>query len=150
MAAYGWIKLLHVVSAIVAVGTNATYFVWLRRIRSGGAHDVFVLEGLQSMDRLLANPAYVVLPVTGIAMVLVGDLGFSTLWIAAAIGLYIAMGAFAGLFFSPALRRQIELAASPATSRDVYAGAVRRTTTTGAATMAFIAVILYLMVLKPG
>jgi hypothetical protein len=38
-------------------------------------------------------------------MVLDGDIGFTTFWVALAIGLYIFMGAFAGIFFAPALRR---------------------------------------------
>jgi uncharacterized membrane protein len=150
MNAYGWLKLLHIVAAITAVGTNVTYFVWLRRIRSAAGEGVFVLEGLQELDRKLANPAYVVLPVTGVAMVLVGGLGFSTFWIVAAIVLYVAMGVFAGVFFGPALRRQVELARTQSTTSGAYARAMRRTTITGAATMALIALIVYLMVLKPG
>ena len=150
MNAYGWLKLVHVVAAIAAVGTNLTYFVWLRRIRSAPGEDAFVLQGLQELDRKLANPAYIALPVTGVAMVLLGDLDFSTFWIAAAIGLYVAMGAFAGVFFSPALRRQVELARTQQTATTAYAAAVRRTTLTGAGTMVLIALIVYLMVLKPG
>lgn len=149
MSAYGWLKLLHVVSAIAAVGTNLTYFVWLRRIRHAPGADTFVLEGLQELDKKVANPAYIALPVTGIAMVLVADIGFSVFWIAAAIVLYVAMAAFAGVAFSPALRRQVELARTQQTATTAYARAVRRTTVTGAATMVFIALILYLMVLKP-
>lgn len=149
MNAYGWLKFVHVVSAIAAVGTNLTYFVWLRRIRKAPGEDTFVLEGLQELDKKLANPAYIALPVTGVAMVLVADIGFSVFWIAAAIVLYVAMAAFAGVFFSPALRRQVELARTQQTATIAYARAVRRTTTTGAATMVFIALILYLMVLKP-
>lgn len=147
MGTYQWLKLVHVVAAIVAVGTNVTYFVWLRWIREQSERSTFVLDGIQRLDRRLANPAYVVLPVTGIAMVLVGDLGFSTFWIAAAIVLYVAMGAFAGIFFSPALRRQTELAAGTAGD---YGAAARRTTTTGLITMSLIAAIVFLMVMKPG
>lgn len=150
MSAYSLLKLVHIVSAILAVGTNMTYFVWLRRLRGGAADDVFVLEGLQDIDRKLANPAYIVLPITGIAMVFVGGMGFSTFWIAAAIVLYVLMAVFAGVFFAPSLRGQIELARTGQSATVAYAGAVRRTTLTGAATMGFIAVIIYLMVLKPG
>jgi uncharacterized membrane protein len=150
MNTYGWLKLVHVVAAIVAVGTNVTYFLWLRRVRDEPAHDAFVLRGLQALDRRLANPAYIVLPLTGIVMVLVGDLGFSTFWIAAAIVLYIALGAFAGVFFSPALRRQMELAQSGGPRTAAYRQASQRTTLTGGITMVLVALIVYLMVLKPG
>ena len=147
MGTYQWLKLVHVVAAIAAVGTNLTYFVWLRLIRERSERSAFVLEGIQRLDRWLANPAYVVLPVTGIIMVLVGDLGFSTFWIATAIGLYVAMGAFAGIFFSPALRRQTAVAAG---ADGDYAAAARRTTTTGIVTMLLIGAIVFLMVMKPG
>jgi uncharacterized membrane protein len=146
---YGWLKLLHVLAAIVAVGTNVTYFVWLRRVKNEPAHDAFVLEGLQALDRRLANPAYILLPLTGIVMVLVGDLGFSTLWIATAIGLYVAMAVFAGIFFSPSLRKQLQLAQTDGPQSTAYTEASRRTTLTGGITMALIAAILYLMVIKP-
>ena len=145
---YSWLKLVHVVAAIVAVGTNVTYFVWLARAKSGTQSDRDTLEGIRALDARLANPAYVVLPITGIAMVLVGDLDFGTLWIATAIVLYVAMAAFAGLFFTPSLKRQIAITASDGPA-DAYRAAARRTTTTGIITMAFIAVILYLMVIKP-
>lgn len=145
---YGWLKLVHVLAAIAAVGTNVTYFWWLRVARHGGREATTALEGITALDRRVANPGYIVLPITGVAMVLVGDVGFSTLWVASAIGLYVALGAFAGIFFAPSLRRQVELARD-GHGGDEYAAAARRTLTTGMLTMLIIAVILYLMVLKP-
>jgi uncharacterized membrane protein len=150
MTAYSLLKLVHVLAAIIAVGTNVTYFVWLRRVQNDAEHDAFVLEGLQALDRRLANPAYILLPLTGIVMVLVGDLGFTTFWIVTAIVLYVAMAAFAGVFFAPSLRRQLELAQADGPQSTSYADAARRTTVTGGITMALIAAILYLMVIKPG
>lgn len=122
VSTYSWLKLVHILSAIVAVGTNATYFFWLTRAKKDPEHDLYMLRGIKALDMKLANPAYVVLPITGVLMVLDGDIGFTTFWIALAIGLYIFMGAFAGIFFWPALRRQTEVAGaegagSPPTSR---------------------------------
>lgn len=147
--AYLLLKFVHVFAAIIAVGTNVTYFFWVRQAQTAGPPSDTLLEGIQALDRRLANPAYVVLPVTGIIMVLIGDLGFTTFWIATAIGVYIAMGAFAGLAFSPALRRQVELARSHAPAAD-YEAAARRTFATRAITMLLIVVIVFLMVVKPG
>ena len=135
-------------AAIVAVGTNVTYFVWLARAKGGGDAGVEILRGIRSIDSRLANPAYVVLPLTGILMVLDGDIGFGTMWVATAIALYVAVGALAGALFGPSLRRQTDLAASGAVGPD-YAAAARRTTRTGLLTMVPIAGILYLMVMKP-
>ncbi|HEY8338579.1 MAG TPA: DUF2269 family protein [Egibacteraceae bacterium] len=149
MDGYDWVKLVHVAAAIVAVGTNVTYVLWLRRVRRDPTHRAFALEGIQTLDRLLANPAYVVLPITGIAMVLLGDLGFTTFWIAVSIALYVALGAFAGGFFSPALKRQLAIAQLPEAEQDGYGAAARRTMATGAVTLVLVAAIVSLMVLKP-
>ena len=149
MNTYLWLKLIHIVAAIVAVGTNVTYFVWLSRARNESPPDVSVVRGIRALDARLANPAYVVLPVTGVLMVLDGDLGFSTFWIATAIGLFVALGVIAGLLFGPSLRRLVALAESGKEAPEAYAAAVRRTTTTGIITMIPIAAIVYLMVMKP-
>jgi uncharacterized membrane protein len=137
-----------VLAAIVAVGTNVTYFVWLSRVRKHAEQAPYVLPGIQALDRWLANPAYVVLPITGIFMVLDADLGFSTFWIATAIGLFVALAVIAGALFSPSLRRQVELAAVGVES-SAYDQAARRTVVTGVITLVPVALILYLMVLKP-
>lgn len=146
---YLWLKLIHVVAAIAAVGTNLTYFWWLRVAREGGRDAVAALDGILALDRRLSNPAYIVLPLTGIAMVFVGDIGFSTLWVAAAIALYVGVGVVAGIFFAPALRRQVQLARDGHTGED-YASAGRRTQVTGSVTLLIVAAIIYLMVFKPG
>jgi uncharacterized membrane protein len=137
-----------VLSAIIAVGTNVTYFVWLSSARKHPEQAPHVLPGLRALDMRLANPAYVVLPITGILMVLDADLGFTTFWIATAIGLYVALAVIAGAVFGPALRRQVELAAAAA-EPSTYDQAARRTTVAGVITMLPVAAILYLMVIKP-
>jgi uncharacterized membrane protein len=145
---YSLLKLVHVLAAIFAVGTNVTYFVWLSQARKHPEQAPHVLPGIKTLDTWLANPAYVVLPVTGILMVLDADLGFTTFWIATAIVLYIALAVIAGALFSPSLRRQVELATAGA-EPPAYDQAARRTTVTGVITMLPIAAILYLMVIKP-
>ena len=77
MDTYLWLKFIHVVAAIVAVGTNVTYFVWLSRLKRASGADTAILLGIKALDSRLANPAYVVLPVTGILMVINEKLGFS-------------------------------------------------------------------------
>jgi uncharacterized membrane protein len=149
MSTYSWLKLIHILAAIVAVGTNVTYFVWLSYARRHEAAAAPVLDGIKRIDSRLANPAYAVLPIAGILMVLDGGLGFSTFWIALAIGLYVLVGAMAGLVFSPSLRKQAAMAEAGETGTAAYADAAKRTVVTGALTMVPILVIVYLMVMKP-
>jgi uncharacterized membrane protein len=143
------LKLVHVVSAIVAGGTNLTYFVWLASMHGRApSQQAFALETIKKLDMRLANPAYGMLPLTGVIMVLISDgLGFTTFWIAVAIGLYILVGVTAGAFFAPSLRRQTELAREAGSA--AYEAAAKRTRITGVLTMLPIAGILYLMVMKP-
>ncbi len=145
------LKLVHVLSAIVAVGTNVTYFVWLAAMKGRSqSEQSFALQTIKALDSRLANPAYGILPLTGVIMVLVSDgLGFTTFWILAAIGLYVLVGVFAGLFFAPSLRRQTELVATEGAGSGAYEAAARRTRGAGLITMLPVAGILYLMVLKP-
>lgn len=75
---YSWLKLIHILAAIVAVGTNVTYFVWLGFARRDPAGSAGVLRGIKVLDARLANPAYGVLPIAGILMVLDGHIGFTT------------------------------------------------------------------------
>ncbi|MBA3551290.1 MAG: hypothetical protein H0W27_00260 [Actinobacteria bacterium] len=38
LTTYSWLKLIHILAAIIAVGTNITYFVWLSRTKREPAH----------------------------------------------------------------------------------------------------------------
>jgi len=64
------VKFAHVVSAIVAVGTNLTYGLIMARSANQPEHERFALGVVKTLDRSLANPAYGLLLVTGIWMVL--------------------------------------------------------------------------------
>jgi uncharacterized membrane protein len=145
------LKLVHVLSAIVAVGTNVTYFVWLAAMKDRPAADQsFALDTIKKLDSRLANPAYGILPLTGVIMILVSDgLAFTMFWILFAIGLYILVGVFAGALFAPSLRRQTEIVTTDGSGSAAYEAAGRRTRVTGLLTMLPVAGILYLMVMKP-
>jgi uncharacterized membrane protein len=145
------LKLVHVLSAIVAVGTNITYFVWLAVMRDRSpVEQSFALGTIRRLDARLANPAYTVLPITGVVMVLISDaLAFTAFWILAAIVLYAAVGVLAGVFFAPSLRRLIAVVEGEGASSSTYEAAMRRTRATGLVTMIPVAAILSLMVMKP-
>ena len=68
--AYTWLKLVHVLAAITAVGANLTYFYWLTMVPRSSEHSAYVLSGIRRLDARVANPAYVILPITGILTVL--------------------------------------------------------------------------------
>jgi uncharacterized membrane protein len=140
--------LIHVLAAITAVGANLTYAIWFRAAGADQDRIVFVIRTVRNIDSRVANPAYIVLLVTGILMVLGGAFSFTTGWILAAIGLYVATALIGILLFAPAIRRQLLEAERDVTS-DAYRAAARRSTTLGIVTTVIVLLIVALMVTKP-
>ena len=101
------LKTIHVMSAIIAVGTNATYAVWSLRGKSDPEHLGFVLRGIKFLDDRVANPAYGVLLLTGLIMAFT-QYTIGTRWIRTGLGLYVVMAGLATAVYSPTLKRQIE------------------------------------------
>lgn len=142
------LKIVHVLSAITAVGANVTYAFWLRRGGTDRERLLYSIEGVRRLDRLIANPAYIVLLITGVLMVLTGAYSFETGWIAAAIGLYVLTAVVGITMFAPALRRQ-QAEAERDPSSPEYAAAAHRSNLFGILTIVIVIVIVYLMVAKP-
>ncbi len=99
---YSFMKFLHVLLAVVAVGFNASYGIWLARVAKEPEHAPHVLRGIQFLDDRIANPAYGLLLVLGLAMVWESGIPFSTFWIAASLVLYVVMVVLAVAGFTPA------------------------------------------------
>jgi uncharacterized membrane protein len=142
------LKVIHVLSAITAVGANLTYAFWLRRAGADRDRLVWTIETIRRLDNRVANPAYIVVLLTGIGMVLAGLYSFETGWIAVSIVLYVITALMGILAFAPAIRRQLAEAEADPTSA-AYAAAAGRSTVLGLATTALAVVIVVLMVAKP-
>jgi uncharacterized membrane protein len=148
MTLYLLAKFVHVLLAIVAVGSNVTYAIWLRRAGHDRDRIVFAVEGVRYVDRRLANPAYILLLLSGITVALLGDWSFQRGWLATAIGLYVATAVIGFTVFAPAIRRQLREAEADAAS-PTYEAAARRTTILALTVTAIVVVIVFLMVTKP-
>jgi uncharacterized membrane protein len=142
------LKLVHVISAIVAVGANVTYTFWLRRAGRDQERLVWAIAGVRRLDSTIANPAYVLLLITGVLMVVGGYFSFQTSWIVAALILYVGLVIVGGVLYSPALRRQLD-AAEVDPASDAYRAAARRSDLFGLLTLVIVFVIVALMVMKP-
>lgn len=142
------LKLAHILAAIVAVGANLTYSFWIARAGRDSERLVWTLQGIRRLDRLIANPAYVVLLVTGVLMIMDGHFSFQTSWIEASLALYAAAVVIGIVLYAPAIRRQIAEAERDPTS-PAYAAAARRSNLLGIVTTVVVVVIVALMVLKP-
>jgi uncharacterized membrane protein len=148
---FQYIKFIHVLLAIVAVGFNASYGIWLARAASAPqATQSHVLRTIKLLDDRFANPAYGLLLVTGLAMVVSAGIPFSRLWIALAVGLWLVL-IFVGLgVYTPTLRDQIRLLESEGPGSDEYHRLSARGRTVGIVLGVIVVVIVFLMVTKPG
>ena len=149
MSLYTVIKFFHVLLAILAVGFNASYGIWVTRAAREPEHQLHVLRGIKVLDDRFANPAYALLLVTGFAMVIVGDLALSTFWIAAALVLYAVLLVVALAVYTPTLRRQIAVLESHGADSEEYRRVSRRQGVVGPMLGVIVLVIVFLMVTKP-
>jgi len=148
VSAFVALKVIHILSAIVAVGMSVASVYWLERAGYDQDRLVWALEGARRLERRVANPAYVVVLLSGIAMVWTGGYRFDQGWITAAIVLYLIIAAFGLLVFAPAVRLQRTEAAADPTSA-AYARIARRTWWYSWLTTGIVVVIVILMVTKP-
>ena len=107
MSLYVLLKFLHVLLAIIAIGFNASYPIWLARAKREPEHALYALKGIKILDDRFANPAYGLLLVLGLAMAFTGGYSLGTPWISAALTLYVLLVLGGLLFYSPTLKRQI-------------------------------------------
>lgn len=146
---YEVLKFFHVLLAIVAVGFNASYAIWLARAAREPEHEGFALRGVKLLDDRFANPAYALLLVTGLLMVWVGNLELAQFWLLTALVLYaVAVGL--GLFvYTPTLRAQIAALETSGSSSPEFQALAKRGTTVGIVLAVDVIAIVFLMVTKP-
>lgn len=146
---YLLLKYIHILAAITAVGSNITYAAWNIRSRIEPAHMSFALKGIKFLDDRIANPAYGVVLLSGLVMVIIGP-GFAHAWIIAALILFALLVAVAVGLYSPALRDQVKLAVAGDTSSGAFLTLERRAQVVGIGTLVIVLLILVMMVFKPG
>jgi len=144
------VKFIHVLLAIIAVGFNASYGIWLARAAKAPlAAQSHGLRTIKFLDDRFANPAYGLLFVTGVFMAFDAGIPFSRLWIAAAIGLWLVL-LFVGLgIYTPTLRDQIRVLESEGPGSDEYQRLAARGWNVGIVLAIIVVVIVFLMVTKP-
>jgi uncharacterized membrane protein len=147
---YPYIKFLHVLLAIVAVGFNASYGVWLARAAREPAHLGHVLRGIKLLDDRFANPAYGLLLVTGLANVFIAGIPLTTPWIAGGLALWLVLIVVGAAVYSPTLRKQIAALEAGGPDSAEYRALAARGRTVGILLAVIVVVIVFLMVVKPG
>ena len=146
---YEILKFFHVLLAIVAVGFNASYAIWLARAARAPEHEAFVLHGVKFLDDRIANPAYALLLVTGLSMVWVGDLDLAQFWLLTALVLYVVAVGLGLFVYTPTLRAQISAFESFGAGSPEFRALAKRGTTVGIVLAVDVIAIVFLMVTKP-
>ena len=147
---YTIVKFLHVLFAIIAVGYNASYGLWLAR----AAHEpagtqLFALRTIKFMDDRIANPLYGLLALSGLVMVFTAGYALTTFWIAAALVLYVTALAIAFGVITPNFRVALRALETDGPGSATYTGAMARGRTFGILISVVVLGIVFLMVIKP-
>ena len=143
------LKWFHIVLAIVAVGANATYAVWIQRGTIDKVALPFTLRGIKLIDDRIANPSYLFILLTGLGMVLLADFPLTIPWILLSLILWLLMLLIGFFGYTPTLRKQIEEAEKGGADSDEYKAVAWRGTVLGIVLGVVVLFIIYLMVFKP-
>ena len=143
------VKYIHILAAILAVGLNISYAVWIIRAQRDPSHTTFALKGIKFLDDRIANPAYGLLLLSGLLMVFLVPYPITTFWIDVALILYVVLVVLAISQYTPTLRKQIKLAEAGDTTSAEFTGLARRSQVLGQALGVIVLVILAMMVFKP-
>ena len=137
--------ILHVLSAMIAVGTNVSYLIWMRRAVLVPESREFTLTTVRILETRLAIPAYVIALATGVGLIFARSYPINTPWIELSILLWVAIMALGG-FHARVIKRQLAIAD---TDSDAYESGHAK----GRVLMVLMALCavgtLYLMVAKP-
>ncbi len=148
MSLYLVVKFVHVLVAIVAVGSSAGSSLWLRLAMRSPAHLPFALRSAKFLDEVLTRPGLIVLLVTGLWMA-ASRWTLALFWIRAAIGLLVLVLVLLYAVVGPLMRRLIRVADSEGLGSMSWARLEHRFELTGGGSGLIIILIVWLMVTKP-
>jgi uncharacterized membrane protein len=150
--AYLWLKYIHILLAITAVGFNMAYGLLIGRARKAGtdARELrFALRTVKVMDDYVANPAYILLFVTGYGMMHVAGIPMATKWVHLSMALLFAGIALGYGVYTPTLRRQIAALEARGPQDPEFLRLSTRGMIAGMVLSLIVLAIIYLMVFKP-
>jgi uncharacterized membrane protein len=150
MTGYLILKWLHVLFAIIALGANITYGVWFALAGREPQLLSFALRGVRLLDNRIANPAYGLLLITGMAMVGAGHIPlFSTPWLLTSLILYVILVVVAAAVYTPTLRRGAQALEAGGPGSPEFEAAASRGRTVGIILVIIAVIIVFVMVTKP-
>ncbi len=144
---YSLLVFAHIMTAMMAIGFNFTYVVWIRRGHNNPESLTFALKGVKFLDDFLANPLYIIAGITGGLMIAMGK-GVAS-WLAVAIGIYIIDMLAAYLVYTPLLSRQIRILHEKGPESPEYKAIANRSNLIGALLGIGAIIIVALKIFEP-
>ena len=155
MTLYFLVKYLHVLGAIVILGTGSgiAFFMLMAHRSRDAAFIARTAATVVFADMLFTLTAVLLQPVTGGVLMMLSSTGLTEPWLTASLGLY----AVAGLFWVPVIFMQIEMrdlarlaVENNETLPPRYFALFRRWFLFGIPGFGSVMIILWLMIAKPG
>ena len=150
---------IHVTAVVVGLGmTFAEAVLFPVAMKMDPRHLPYVHRLQLTINRYIANPALLLIVITGIYQVSDAGWGFGSFWISATFVIVLSIGGLTGAYFIPADKRleamvteEIKAAGDgPFTPSEEYQHQARIEGIIGSVTGLMIVIALYLMVVKPG
>jgi uncharacterized membrane protein len=146
-SSYLWLKFLHILVAVVALGASAGLGIILELFGNDSTHGSFVLRAIERMIALLVLPGFLLMLATGLWMASLAW-PFTAKWLQLALGLWLVGIASLGWSFA-AIREQRRLHTTEGRASPRYARASIASRVSGGVFGFIVVVTLYLMVFKP-
>ena len=109
----------------------------------------YTLKTIRLMEVRYVNPSYVLVGITGLALVDRSGRDFTTPWVITSIVVFLVVTAIGGAVYAPLLRRQITLAEENYPDSAEYRRLDLRGNIIGLAIAALVVFLIYLMVFQP-
>ena len=144
---YVLLKFLHVLIAIIALGTSAALGIIVEFYGNHPTHGPFVLRMIRRLIVFVVAPGYLLMLGTGLWLTHL-SWSFTTGWIRAALALWIAGALLLGISLA-VLRRQTTLLEASGPSTAAYWRVSLLERILGGGVGLVVVAILYLMIFKP-
>jgi uncharacterized membrane protein len=144
---YVLVRFVHILIAILALGTSAGLGIALEFYGGNPAHGPFLLRVIHRIVAFFVIPGYLLMLLTGLWMMNL-SWPLTTRWIQAALVLW-AIGIAILVIFLAVLRKQVRLVEAEGSTAASYQRVSRLGRGLGALLGLVVIIILYLMVFKP-
>lgn len=152
---YLWLKVIHILSAVVMIGVGSgSVFYKFRADQGGDLKEIaFANKNVVLADWIFTAPSVLIQPLTGILMARIAGYPLSRTWILLGIIFYIT----AGLCWAPAVYLQIRMRdlsiqalASGKPLPQLYRRLFKSWLWLGVGGFSSVLIVVYVMVFKPG